>query len=107
MSDGDNAKVAEHHAPIFAQQHIVWFDIPVNQLMLVGILQGAGHLLHIRENLWEWERLPARMAGTQRPERCVLHHEKGHALLHIEVQHTDNIWMGESGNRLGFSSKAL
>jgi hypothetical protein len=65
MGDGHNAKVTKHYRPLIAEQHVVRFDIAMDQLVLMGILQGTSDLLHIREDLREWERLPARMAGAQ------------------------------------------
>src|SRR5712691_1366520 len=41
LGKDSQAKIAEQHFVVSAEQHILWLDIAVDHLFLVGILQGG------------------------------------------------------------------
>src|SRR6266571_1191303 len=38
LSDNGNTEVAEQDLTTLAKQHVLWLDVPVNQLLVMGIL---------------------------------------------------------------------
>ena len=50
-----NAKIAEQDFVVASHQHILGFDIAVNQLFVVCILQSSGNVLDIRNDEREWK----------------------------------------------------
>ncbi|GCF11670.1 hypothetical protein [Dictyobacter arantiisoli] len=36
-----NTKITEQYVVVFIEEDIIWFDIPMNQFMIMGILIGA------------------------------------------------------------------
>ncbi len=45
-----NAEVAQRHMEVCPHQHILRFDIAMNQFVVMSILQGAGDFQHILSN---------------------------------------------------------
>lgn len=50
LSHHSNTKVTEQHLVAASQQHILRLDVAMYQLLIVGILQRLGNLLHIIHN---------------------------------------------------------
>jgi hypothetical protein len=60
LRDDRDTEITEEKLVLRPQQHIVWLDIPVDQILIVNILQRSSDLLDIRDNGGE------RQAGTAR-----------------------------------------
>ena len=55
ISDSGDAKVTEQDLASPPQQHVLGLDIAVDELFLVGVLQGIGHLLDVVHDQREGE----------------------------------------------------
>src|SRR2546428_8081315 len=49
------AEVTEQHLVTGTEQHILWLDIPVDQALLMGKLQGGSDLLDVVDNRLGWQ----------------------------------------------------
>ena len=61
MSQSGQAKIREQHFLLASHEHVLRLDIAVDELLLVGILQGGGHLLNIGDDLRQGQHTALRM----------------------------------------------
>src|SRR5579884_3605053 len=87
------AKVTEQDVIVRTEQHVLGFDIAVDESVIVGVLQGGSYLIDIANNGLEWQARPLWMAHTQGAARSVLHHQKGRTLLDREIEHAHDMRM--------------
>lgn len=75
----------------------------MDQPLLVGILEGFGHLLDVGQKRGQGKARPSGIASAQGAVGGVLHDQIGQAVLHAKVQHAHDMRMFESGDgaRLG------
>src|ERR1051326_3971019 len=100
-----NAKISEQQLPPRVQQHILWFDIAVDDALVIGMLQGAGRLLDKGKNRrWRYRDL-LRKTSAKAAALGVWHHQVRHAALHAKVQQTSNVRMRKQPQQLGFSTE--
>src|SRR5258708_24924306 len=76
-----------------SEQHILRLDVAMDQLFLVCILQGLGHLRDVGDDGVEREQRAFGVALTQVATRSIVHHEKGSLGLDTKVQDLDNMGM--------------
>jgi hypothetical protein len=107
MSDGGNAKVREQYLLSSTHEHVLRLDITVDEFLLVRVLQGVSYLLDRRDNHRERDQATFRIAVPQRAMRGIVHDEKRHTLLHIEIEDTDDRGMSQRGDGLGFLLEVL
>ena len=107
LGDGGDAEVAEQDLVTPPQQHILWLNIAMDELLIVGILQGFGDLLDIADNGGQRQRDAFGMSVAQRAVGGVVHDEERDAILDIEVQHTHNMRVDERCDGLGFAVEVL
>src|SRR5690242_14950685 len=55
LRDQSDAKVTEQDVVATTEQHIFWFDIAVNHLCLMGVLQSICHLLDVGDESMKWQ----------------------------------------------------
>src|SRR6266849_7006225 len=107
MGDCGQAKVTEQHLLAPSQQHILRLDIAMNEFLLVGILQGSRCLLDKRDDLGKRNDLALGIAPAQGAMGGIIHHQKGHALLHIKIEDAHNSGMSQRRDGLGFMQEVL
>ena len=84
---------------------VLRLDVPVDDALLVGGFQSAGHLhgdlngLALRHAAGLFDIFLQRDAFHQ------LHHDVVHAVLVADVVHADDIRMGKAARRLGFPAE--
>src|SRR5438270_1115575 len=78
----------------------------MDELPVVGILQGCGDLLDVEGNRLRWQARPFGMALAQGSMGGILYHQKRSAILHGEIEHAHNVRVGEIGQGLCFLHKA-
>lgn len=91
MRRSDDAKVAEQQFLIAAQQQIVGLDIAMHQPLLVGMVQGRGHLLDIGNDRREGKTSTPRVQIAQGTVGRVVHHGEGLPTFHAELEDLDNM----------------
>ncbi len=79
----------------------------MHEFLLVCVLQGGGHLLHIGDDLGEWHQAPFGIAPPQCTIGGIVHHQEGHAVLHIEIEDAHDGGMSQLGDGLGFVLEVL
>src|SRR5205814_10665378 len=52
--DDSSPEVAKHNLVLWADQHIMWFDITMDKAKLVNILECLGERFNIGDNRREW-----------------------------------------------------
>src|SRR5438876_5306238 len=82
-------------------------DIAVDEFLLVRILQGVGYLLERSDDHRERDQAAFRIAMPQRAIGGIVHHQEGHAVLHIIIEDAHNRRMHEPGDGLRFLLKVL
>ncbi len=101
-----DAKIREQHGAALVQQHILRLDVPMDQLLLVGILEGIGHLFHIATHRLQRHLLAPPMARAQRALGGIGHHQIRLAILNIVIQHAHNVGVLQAGDGSGLALKA-
>src|SRR5260370_1800845 len=74
-----------------AQQHVLRFDIAVDQICFMGTLERSGNLLDVGDHEGKWKHTSARMRLAQGPFRRVIHHEEWGGAIDLEVQDAHNV----------------
>jgi hypothetical protein len=90
-----------------AHQHVLRLDVAVDELALVGVLQGRPHLLHVGVELGEGDETAPGIALAQGAARSIVHHQEGHAFLHIVIQNAYNCGVRQLRDGLRFLLKVL
>lgn len=49
------AEIRELDLSVYSHQNILWFDIPMDDMLAMQVLQSAGHLRNILSRLPLWE----------------------------------------------------
>src|SRR5712692_2617260 len=91
-------KVAQQYLMIASEQHILRLDVAVNQLFIMGILQGVRYLLDIGDDDFHGKPRSPGVVLAQVTISCIVHHQKRSCVLHPEVQHLDDMRMAQMGN---------
>src|SRR3989442_13832086 len=78
----------------------------MNQLLVVGVLQGIGYLLDVVDDGRKRQGAASGVMLAQCAAHGVIHDQEGSVILHVEVEHTYNIGMFEMGDGLGFEKEA-
>src|SRR5262249_19685119 len=109
MGNGDQAKVAENDLVGVTQQHVLRFDIAVNESSVVSVLQGGCHLFDIGDNGRQRHRRAWGMELTEAAVWSIVHHEKKSArsLFNPEILHAHNICIPQIGNGASLVEKVL
>lgn len=103
-----NAEIAEQDIIALTNEHIFGFDIAVNELLVVSILQGVSSLLHIGDNSRERNRLALGVSFSQCAMSTIVHHQEWDAVTgDIKVQHAHDVRMYKLGDCLSLLLKAL
>src|SRR5258708_27544302 len=89
------------------KQQVRRFHVTVDEALVVRVLEGISHLLHVRDNRWEREPLPSCNPLAQRSAWCVIHHQVRRLLLYPVVQQANDMRMHEADQRLRFAQKAI
>jgi hypothetical protein len=100
------AEVGHTRAPILAQEHVAGLEVAVHEPCGMGgrqaLARGEHHVDHLA---------PARVSlGPPRREIAAFDQLGGHEhapLEHAHVVHADDVGVGQSGQRLGFTAQAL
>src|SRR5262245_32764809 len=100
MGHRHNAEIAEQNLMLLAHQHVPWLDIAVDELALVGILQGTSDLLDIGDDQGQGNSGARRMFLAERLVGCVIEHQEGSAILKIEIEHSHNMGMRQFSDHL-------
>src|SRR5881227_2091901 len=107
MGDRGNTKIREQHFLMLSDQHILRLDITMDKLLFMCILQGCCHLLHKGVDLRYGYQATPGVTLSQGAVGGIIHHQKRHAILHIEIEHAHNRGMCQPGNRLCFLLEVL
>jgi hypothetical protein len=106
LRQGGNAKVTEQDLIAAAQQHVLWFDIAMDQSLIMSTLEGIGYLLRIGNHCRQRKRYPFRMALTQRAMRGKIHHQKGDIVFYAKLQNAHDVRVYQVRNEACFQAKA-
>ena len=91
-------------APV-VQQQVGWFDVAVNQIRLVGLVQPLGGLPDVFRGRDRRQRSLTGDNVLQRPTRDVLHHQEVNIPFLIDIVGPHDVAVIEGGDRLRFLVK--
>src|SRR5947209_9678793 len=98
MKHERDTEIAQQHRIMLAKQHIFRFDVAVDVMLIVGILEGIDDLFEIGKNSDGRNNAATEMAATQRTIGSEVHDQKWRAILHIEIIDADDVGMAQAGN---------
>jgi len=84
VRQGRQPKVAEQYLLLPTQEHILRFDIAMDEIALVCVLQGSNYLLDKGDDLGKRNDLALWIAPPQGAARSIVHHQIGHTILYIK-----------------------
>ena len=100
------AKVGNLHAAAFVQQHILRFDVAVDDALVVSVLQRLADLWHDGQGLFR-----SQTSGLQRLTQIhtvhIFHEEEVIAVRFAEVEHHDDVRVGQSCQGLSLPRESL
>ena len=102
LGDGGNAEVAEEHFVASVQEHVFRFDVAVDEVLIVGVLQGGSQWGGVGENGRERDLCPFGMFVTQGAVGGVIHDQKGDILaIDAKIKQGNDMGMAQAeGSRL-------
>lgn len=107
MSGYHDAKVTKQYSIITVQQHILRFDIAMDQFSVMGMLERCRHLLDVGDHLVKRNHTSTRMRLAQRPFGNIVHHEKRRGSLDSEVEDAHNMQVLELRDDLRLAEELL
>jgi hypothetical protein len=82
MAQGQSeTKIAEEDVIIGTDEQVLRFEVAVNKLLIVRVVQGGGDLLNVGNNGGQGNALPLRVASAQGAAMSIFHHKIGSILL--------------------------
>src|SRR6266571_1700992 len=90
--DGDT-EIAEQNFVIWAEQHVVRFDVAMDQFLIMDVLQGIGNLLDIIYNGRKWEACTFRMLLAQVAFRSIVHNQERSVILYTKIKYRHDMGM--------------
>src|SRR5579864_4229724 len=105
MRNSSDAKITQNDLTVLPYEQVFRFEITMDQLTIMGILQGLRHLSNVARHGSKWDFAIFGMTITQRPAGSVIHDEIGSVVstLYSKVDDTDNMRMFQA--RDGFCKK--
>jgi hypothetical protein len=88
-------EIPEHHLLLFIEQHILRFDIAVDLLVLVGVVQSSRHLGNVANHGWQGYGTPEWVQVVQAAMRGIFHDQAERAFP------GDDVWMAQLVAQLG------
>ncbi len=95
--DGD-AKIAEQDLVAAPQQHVFRLDVAVDELLVVGVLQGFSDLLHIGGDGCRSGGPASGDEPTQGAVGRVIHDQIGHARFDVKMADAHDVGMLQPGD---------
>ena len=74
-------------------EHVFRLEITVEQVLIVGVLQGRGDGARVGDDSQERYRRARRVKLSQIPIQSIVHHQVGGLLLDAKVEDTDDMRM--------------
>src|SRR5205823_3216920 len=99
--------ITEQDLVMTPQQYVLRLDVAMNQLVLMGVLQGLGQLPDIADNGGERQVCPAWMALAECAVGGVGHDQERRRAVYPKIQYTDNMWMLQAGDGASLGSELL
>ena len=97
-----DAEVGHLHRTVTEQHDVVRFDVPVNDVVIVSVLQCPGDLGGKNSHFFGRKLAAAAEIFLQRDAVNQLHNDVIHISGAGNIVNIDNVGMGQHGNRLGF-----
>ena len=88
-------------------EHVFGFEIAVEQVLIVGELQGRGDGARVADDSQERYSRARRVKLSQVAIRSKIHHQVGGLVLDAEVEDTDDMRMHQVAHRTSFGEKVL
>jgi hypothetical protein len=107
LGDVSDTKIAQQDIVAPSEQHVLRFDIAVDEFFVVRMLQAFCYLSDIRHNGVQGKLSASRVALAQGAIGRKVQNEEGSIALHTEVHHTHNVRMHQAGDGACLLEKGL
>src|SRR5579859_2237076 len=107
MKDERDTEIAQQHRVMLAEQHIFRFDVAMDVMLIVSILEGISDLFEIGKNSDGRNIAAAGMAAAQCAIGGVIHDQKWSAIFHIEIIDADNVGMAQASDDARLPAKLI
>jgi len=104
--DLGDAEIRDLDAPLFVQQHVFRFDVPMHDALLVGELKRLTDLRHDGQRLLRLD-MPFTQQVAQGHPVHVFHQQEEHPARLAKVVNGDDVRMTQPGQGLGLALKAF
>ena len=101
-----DAEVGDMHTPGLVEKDVAGFDVAMNDVVFVCVLQRVGGLPDNFQR-FTWRERTFGQPLSQRFAGNVIHREIVHAVLHAEIVDRDNVRMLNAGGGVGFLHEPL
>src|SRR6266566_3708902 len=106
-SEQCQTKIAEEHLMFGSYEHVFGFEIAVEQVLIVGELQGRGDGARVGDDSQERYSRARRVKVSQVPMRSIVHHQVRGLVLDAKVEDTDDMRMHQVAQMTSFCEKVL
>src|SRR6266852_3963894 len=104
---GGDAKVREQYLIALSHKHVLWFDVAMDESLVMGILQGVGDLLDVGDNRRKGQDCPFGIALAQRATCGVAHDEERGVIDDIKVEDAHDVRVFEMSDSLSLFLEVL
>jgi hypothetical protein len=102
-----NAKVAEHQFTLWPDEHVLWFDIPVDHAPLMRILECIGQWFKVGCDLVQGQTGASGMTMVQGPAGSIVHDQVGDLCgADAKVKQLHNMRVSQTKGNLGLTDKS-
>ena len=102
-----DSEVAQQNGILLVKEHVIWLHVSVDDIVIVCVLERWRDLPGVGKHHVQGELRSTRMQLFERPTSGVIHDKKWRDTFRTKVEHSQNMGVLESRERLCFSEKRL
>src|SRR5450432_4868316 len=88
-----NAEIGKHHIIIHPKQHILWFNIAMNEIMKMNIMECTDDLSGITEYRSKWQACALWITLAQSSIGGIVHDQESALFYHTKIRNFYNMGM--------------
>jgi hypothetical protein len=88
-------------------EEVFWFDVAVDEVLIVSVLQGGRHLLNVAQDYGQRKGNSFVMPFAHSAIGCIVHHQIGGFSFDPEVEDAHNVWMDQASDGTSLPAKGV